>query len=213
MRSAKESCIVYAAVSLEDEAIESDMILGSINHCYDIIDSIDETLEAGGSEKLSSLVELANLSSMVGNLLGEGLARHSGSRYVRNKPHTYPDLIAVDKCKPGFELKVALESNYPKGHLPKSGYYITYRYVLTDTEGNFVKGKENRGDTVTIWEVRFGYLAEDDFSISNTSGDSGKTAVIKTAAMNNMKLCYFDDECVPYRHSKERPYPGYNAPA
>ena len=156
------------------------------------------------------MVELANLSSIVGNLLGEGCARNSNGNLIRNIPHTYPDLICPRGENPGIEIKVALESNSPKGHLAKAGYYLTFRYVLSDTDGRYIKGKENRQDTVTIWEVRMGYLNLEDFSISNTDGDSGKTAVIKAAALNNMSLLYFDPSCVPYRHSETRAYNGYN---
>ncbi|MBB2483498.1 hypothetical protein H5P36_25490 [Bacillus sp. APMAM] len=111
---------------------------------------------------------------------------------------------------PGVEIKIALEKNSPKGHLTKAGYYLTYRYVLTDSNGNFIKGKENRQDTVTIWEVKCGYLNKEDFSISNTEGDSGKTAVIKTTSLNNMKLLYFNPSCIPYKHSSIKPYKGFN---
>jgi hypothetical protein len=82
--------------------------------------------------------------------------------------------------------------------LPKAGHYITFRYVLGDRLGNFIKGKDNRGDTVWIWEIRSGYLTEDDFDISNTQGDSGKTAVIKTKVFNSMPFLYFDSSLLPY---------------
>ena len=39
--------------------------------------------------------------------------------YYRNKPHTYPDLIAADKTLPGIEIKTAILKNSPKGHQPK----------------------------------------------------------------------------------------------
>lgn len=93
---------------------------------------------------------------------------------------------------------MALETNKPKGHLAKSGYYIIFRYVLGDSNNIFQKGKQNRGDTVWIWEVRIGFLNESDFSLSNTIGDSGKTAVIKTEAYNNLALVFFDKFFSPY---------------
>ena len=37
---------------------------------------------------------------------------------------------------------MALEKNSPKGHLAKAGFYLTYRYVLTDKDGTYIKGKE-----------------------------------------------------------------------
>ena len=190
--------------------LTSDIISGSITHCYDTLDMIDKNLTSRGSQKMSGLVELANLSSIVGNLLGAGFAEYSDAHYYRNKPHTYPDLVATDETLPGIEIKTALLKNSPKGHQPKPGYYLTYRYCLTDENGHRISGTEETWDTVTIWEVKFGHLSEDDFSCSNTEGDSGKTAVIKTASFNSMKLLYLDEELIPYKHSSSKPYKGYN---
>lgn len=160
--------------------ITPEIIKGSITHMYDTLDMIDTNLLSRNVPKLSNLVELANLSSIVGNLLGAGYAEHSNGFYFRNKPHTYPDLVASDHKHPGIEIKTALVKNSPKGHQPKPGYYLTYRYCLTDSEGHRFIENQDSWDTVTIWEVKFGYLKADDFSCSNTEGDSGKTAVIKT---------------------------------
>lgn len=104
---------------------------------------------------------------------------------------------------------MALETNRPKGHLPKPGHYITFRYVLGNRLGVYSRGKENRGDTVWIWEVKVGTIKEKDFDLSNTEGDSGKTAVIKSAVFNAMKLVYFDDRFCPYAMRKGT-YPGFN---
>ena len=186
------------------------IIKGSVEHCYETLDMIDQTLVSKGSPKLSGLVELANLSSIVGNLLGAGCAEHSDNNYYRNKPHTYPDLVATDASLPGIEIKTALLKNSPKGHQPKPGYYLIYRYCLTDENGHRKDGEKELWDTVTIWEIKFGYLSEDDFSCSNTEGDSGKTAVIRTASLNKMPLLYFNPGLVPYRHTSSRPYNGYN---
>ena len=109
-----------------------------------------------------------------------------------------------------LELKVALETNKPKGHLPKAGTYITFRYVLGTKSGEYTKGKDKRGDTVWIWEVKVGKLSVDDFSCSNTEGDSGKTAVIKTAVHNQMSLVYYDASLLPYRRGESDTYPGFN---
>lgn len=189
--------------------VTEDIIKGSIMHCYDTIDMIDQNLIGRGVSKLSQLVELANLSSIIGNLLGAGFADASNGFYFRNKPHTYPDLVAVNPENPGIEIKTALVKNSPKGHQPKPGYYLTYRYCLTNEEGLRIESGEPM-DTVTIWEVKFGYLNSEDFSCSNTEGDSGKTAVIRTAAFNAMPLLYLDTTCIPYRHTAARPYNGYN---
>lgn len=193
-----------------DVCITPEMIQNSIQHCYDTLDTIDKHLVLNGSQKLSQLIETANLSSIIGNLLGAGLAKYSNEHYTRNKPHTYPDLLPLNPELSGIELKTAIERNLPKGHHPKPGYYIVYRYALTDSEGNYTKGMEFRGDTVTIWEVKFGYLNESDFMNSNTARDSGKTSIVKTGSLNALPLLYLNDQCIPFKHSSSSPYNGYN---
>lgn len=166
--------------------------------CYDTLDLIDEQLAENGAEPMRHTVELANLSSMIGNLLGGGLAAASGGVFVRNRPHAYPDLLSQADAVPDTEIKMGLETNKPKGHLPKEGWHITFRYVLADREGNFTIGKDNRGDTAWIWEVRIGDLTAADYDLSNTEGDSGKTAVIKTETFKNMTRIYYDPTLLPY---------------
>lgn len=190
--------------------VTADVILNSINHCYKVLETIDTNLNLNGTPSLAKLVELANLSSIVGNLVGEGFAKFSKDLYIRNKPHAYPDLLPTNPTQKGIEIKMALETNSPKGHLAKEGYYLTYRYVLTNSKEEYTKGKETRGDTVTMWEVKFDYLYEQEFAISNTEGDSGKTAVISKPIHNRMKLLYFNPNCVPYQHTARKPYVGYN---
>lgn len=190
--------------------ITPEVILNSINHCYKTLDIIDINLVNNNTPPLSKLVELTNLSSIVGNLLGEGCARNSNGLYKRNKPHTYPDLLSTNPSGVGIEIKMAIEKRPPKGHLAKDGYYLTYRYVLTNSKEEYTKGVPNRGDTVTIWEVKLGHLKKHDFSESNTEGDSGKTATIYAESHNKMALLYLNPNCVPYKHSKDKPYVGYN---
>lgn len=185
-------------------------LLGAINSCYQTLDLIDEQLTEKKSPPIAHLVELANLSSMIGNMIGGGIADHSNSLYKRNKPHTYPDLLPIGEDAVNLELKVALETNKPKGHLPKAGTYITFRYILGTKYGEYIKGKDQRGDTVWIWEVKVGKLTEDDFSCSNTEGDSGKTAVIKTDVHNQMNLVYYAPALLPYRRGENDTYPGFN---
>ena len=181
----------------------------AIHACYHTLDMIDGQLVSRGSPPIGKLVELANLSSMVGNLVGGAIAECSGGLYKRNKPHHYPDLLPLKSAAKNLELKMALETNRPKGHLPKPGHYITFRYVLGDKLGNYTRGKETRGDTVWIWEVKVGTITEADFDISNTDGDSGKTAVIKSTVFNAMKLVYFDKRYCPYA-MRNNTYPGLN---
>lgn len=171
----------------------------SIASCYATMDVIDAELIRRGESRIAKLVELANLSSMVGNFLGAGIADASRGRYKRNKPHAYPDLLPCEAGAQGIELKMALEDNRPKGHLAKSGCHMTVRYVLANATGHYARGKEKRGDLVRIWEIRVGMLDKDkDFDISNTEGDSGKTATIKTDTLWNMPVVYLDREAIPY---------------
>ncbi len=182
----------------------------AIENCYQTLDLIDSELAQRSSPPISKLVELANLSSMIGNLLSAGLVEHSNGAYSRNAPHTFPDLLPKISGQAGVELKTALETNKPKGHLPKAGIHLTFRYVLCNREGRFVRGKAKRGDTAFIWEIKAGRLRTSDYDVSNTAGDSGKTAVIKTAVFNAMPLVYFDPALLPYAESKEGRYPGFN---
>jgi hypothetical protein len=175
------------------------MLSEGVKYAHDILDTIDAKLIESGSTRLSQLVELANLSSIVGNLLATGVVKASGEVFGRAGAHKYQDLRANRERFPeseNVEIKVALETNRPKGHLAKEGYYLTCRYVLTDENGKYTR--KERGDVVTIWELRFGYLAEHHFSKSNTEGDSGKTAVPTLEGMNQLRVIYFDRRYCPY---------------
>jgi len=181
--------------ALTSIGLTPEMLCHAIFHAYTVIDS---RLLEGGLERLGGgTVELANLSSIFGNLLGAGVALHSAGQFVRNAPHKFPDLVSINSnFASGIEIKIALETNIPKGHLAKSGTYLTFRYVLVTVSGF---DRSHRGDIVSIWEARCGRLSESDFSLSNTAGDSGKTAVIKTEALRQMSLVYFDQALCPYR--------------
>jgi hypothetical protein len=171
------------------------VIRGAVEYTHHILDQIDAQL--GADSRLSSLVELANLSAIVGNLFRNGVCQASGGMYKANLPHKYPDLLAAHPDASDIEIKVALESNKPKGHLIKPGPHITVRYVLVCEAGIYTRGKQNRGVMPWIWEVRVGELAEGHFNFSNTEGDSGKTAVINAAGMDNLKVIYFDPTRCP----------------
>lgn len=178
--------------------LRANAIQHAIEYAYDTFDLIDSELLARGSEPIAGLVELANLSSMIGNLVGAGIAEASTGFYVRNRPHAFPDLIPQRTGLPELEIKTALETNSPKGHLPKAGAYLTFRYVLGTADGQYVRGKAGRGKTVWLWEVRAGYLEIDDFSFSSTDGDSGKTAVVRGPSLKAMHLVLRDDRFMPY---------------
>ena len=164
------------------------MIALALESAYHTLDLIDEQLLDKNTPPIAQLVELANLSSMLGNLLGAGIAEASNGLFARNRPHAFPDLLARQQDLPDLEIKTALERNSPKGHLAKEGTYITFRYVLTDRGGTFTRGKDARGIVATVWEAKCGRLTEADFSLSNTAGDSWKTAVMRSASFAAMAL-------------------------
>lgn len=176
------------------------MIASGVTHAYKILDTIDNTLVSQKIERLSKLVELANVSSIFGNIISSGIANSSSGIYKKNAPHTYPDLLACHKRAKDVEIKVSLETNKPKGHLAKKGYYLTFRYVLGDIYGSYVKGKENRKDVIWIYEIRFGYLQKKDFNLSSTAGDSGKTAVINATGMQKLNVIYENTKFSPYKN-------------
>jgi transcriptional regulator with XRE-family HTH domain len=174
----------------------TDTVISAIEATYDTIDLIDDELTNRASPPISRLVELANLSSMLGNLLSAGVADASAGAYARNRPHAFPDLVPQYDHLPDLEVKTALEKNSPKGHLPKAGVYLTFRYVLGERDGSYVR--EARGSTAWIWEVRAGRLEYDDFAISNTAGDSGKTATVRGEAFQRMARVFYDPRFYPY---------------
>lgn len=174
------------------------IILSGVRHTYKTLDAIDKTLIGFGSDRLAKTVELANLSSVVGNIFGASLANESGGRLKRNGPHKYPDLLAKKAGCKDIEIKVALETNKPKGHHPKAGFYVTIRYVLGLANGTYSQGKASRGDVVWIWEMRAGHLKKKHFNLSNTAGDSGKTAVINSDGMAALTVILCDIKRCPY---------------
>lgn len=190
-RTVSEESIENADIFRRVAGLGSEWLIAGIQATYETLDVIDQQLAEEGSPPISHLVELANLSAMIGNLLGGALATASMGAYERNRPHAYPDLLPLRDRHPEIEIKTALEKNKPKGHLPKPGVYLTFRYVLANREGHYLRGRDNRGEAAWIWEVRLGELRIEDFALSNTPGDSGKTAVIRTEAFNRMTRVYY----------------------
>lgn len=187
------------------QGLDSKVIGAAIGRTYDVLDMLDRELLAHGAPPLSQLLELANLSAVVGNIFGGEVATLSGGSWKRNGPHKHPDLLKLAttaagievEASEGIEIKVALEGNNAKGHLPKPGAHITLHYVLTHSDPARAWTRGERGDRVSIWMVKAGWLAEEDFNISNTEGDSGKTAVINAAARDRMDTVYFDPNLCP----------------
>lgn len=183
---------------LDGTGITKETITNSIKEVNDLIDSVDKALLEHGVDRLSQIVELANLSSMLGNVFAAAIAKHSNGIFRRNGPHKYPDLLSNSKDILDIEVKVALETNKPKGHLIKTGRYLVCRYVLCSEDGIPKFTKLDRGIVPSIWEVRCGILKDHHFTVSNTEGDSGKTAVVNKSGMEALKVVYVDTERLPY---------------
>jgi hypothetical protein len=192
----KQLGIFLGTEILKVVGLTEDVLLAAITNTHLVLDQIDSKLLEVGADRISQMVELANLSSMVGNLFGAEVAKNSNGKLVRNGPHKYPDLLAKSPDARDVEIKVALENNKPKGHLAKAGYYITCRYVLVDENG--IYNPSQRGQVVALWEVRFGNLKDEHFNISNTPGDSGKTAVINKDGMEALQIVYLNLAIAPY---------------
>ncbi len=175
----------------------------AVEYVYGTLDAIDAALVSRGSEPLAAMVELANLSSMIGNLLRTGVAKFSNGNFGSNGPHKHPDLLHLKRSELNVEIKVALEDNQPKGHLAKPGWHLTCHYVLCAPDGTFVCGTQNRGCVPRIWLLRFGHLEIEHFNISNTDGDSGKTAVVNAAGMSLLQPLYFAPTICPLPMSKQ----------
>ena len=163
---------------------------------------LDKTLVESGSPRITGMIELANLSSVLGNLLATGIVNASCGVFNRAGPHKYQDLRACGPGAENVEVKFSLETNNPKGHLPKVGPHLTCRYVLGNQDGTYVTGE--RGDVVWIWEVRFGFLEVKHYNISNTAGDSGKTAVVNAAGMECLLPVYFDAGRCPFSDKSKK---------
>jgi hypothetical protein len=186
---------------IEKYGITAENIFGALEFTQSAIDTVDGALLSLGKAPLSQMIELTTLSSFIGNLMRGALESGSEGRFIANGPHKYPDLISTSEKYPDIELKVALEKNSPKGHLVKPGMYIVVRYVLCSEDGGYTPGKENRGTVPYIWEIRAGILTEEDFNVSNTVGDSGKTATVNSDGMAKLDMVYLDIERCPYtRH-------------
>ena len=189
---------LFNDAALKAVGLDREVVAAGISAVHRVLDGLDATLIGNDEARMAGLIELANLSAVIGNLLRGGIAKASGGRFVANGPHKYPDLLSTIHGIDHLEIKVALETNKPKGHLAKPGPHLTCRYVLADEQGRHTIGKQNRGDVAWIWEVRTGVLGEEHFNISNTPGDSGKTAVINKAGFGELHVVYVNPELCPY---------------
>lgn len=183
---------------LSEFGLEPSHLIGAVNHTYQLFESVDEALVNGGSVRLGGLVELANLSAIIGNVFRTGLISSTNGVYRENAPHTFPDLLSNEDGVSDLEIKVALEKNNPKGHLVKPGPHLILRYSLGGPNCEYLLGKDNRGVVPWLWEIKMGTLLDRHFSVSNTEGDSGKTAVIIKEGMDNLKTVFLDERFFPY---------------
>jgi hypothetical protein len=187
---------------LRQVGLSSDMLRSAVSFLYDTLDALDNALLARGSERMAQVVELANLSSMIGNIFRTGVAQASQGVFVSNGPHKHPDLLNQQDPDSGVEIKVALEGNQPKGHLAKPGWHLSCHYVLCSDSGEYTAGTDNRGSVACLWLIRFGWLHEEDFNLSNTPGDSGKTAVVNAKGMVKLPPVYFNPALCPLRMTR-----------
>ena len=189
---------IFNADVLLEAGLTAEMVGEGILYTYRMLDAMDNQLVESGAFRLALMFELANVSSMVGNLIGSGIANASGGTFKRNGPHKYPDLLAQNSDAQDVEVKVSLETNAPKGHLAKAGYYLTCSYVLCDEDGVYTPGALNRGSVVWIWQARFGWLDKEHFNITSTEGDSGKTAVVNKAGKEQLSVVFCDLSRCPH---------------
>jgi transcriptional regulator with XRE-family HTH domain len=169
------------------------MVAGAIEFAYRRLDLIDTQMRGAGSRPLGQLVDTADLTATLADLLSAGVATASNGRYVQSGRDQAPDLLPLHQGLPELELKAALETTLPPRGPRGAGLYLVFRYVLTERDGSFQRGKDSRGDTVTVWEVRYGELGEADFR----SGSRGSARLTRDG-LERMELVYYDPALLPY---------------
>lgn len=182
---------IQTSETMESIGLKNTHIAHAINYTYDLFDTIDNALISKSAPRLAKLIDLTSLSSILGNFLTVGIENSTNRLFHQNRPNKFPDLLHAHSSYNNVEIKIALNKNKPKGHLPKSCYYLTFRYYLGLED--HTKTDNKNCSLVWIWETRFGYLNESDFNFSSTSGDSGKTAPIKLDSWKNMDVIYLVD--------------------
>lgn len=197
-RTPEEEYVIGDADVLDKLPINGSAILMGVEQVYENLDTIDFALNSQGLEPLADQFdEYAALSTVIGEFFASGVAEASDGQYEVNAGD-FPDLISKEPGDdiPGIEVKMAMETNQPKGHLPKPGMYVVVRYVLAERDKSYERGQ--REDTAWIWEVRMGEMEEEQFNKSDTEGDSGKTATFSAEALWNFDCVYLDPDLIPY---------------
>jgi transcriptional regulator with XRE-family HTH domain len=178
----------------EVTGLTGEAIAEAMEFTYRKLDVIDQQTRDSGAP-IIAFVDLPELSSLVCSSLGAGLARTSRGLYAQNGPDHSPTLLPLRQGLPELEVEVALETNQPTSVPRRAGVYLFFRYVLTEHDGTFKRGKETRGDTVAIWEARFGVLEEGDFG-TKVAGNG--RARLRREALDRMELVYYDPALLPY---------------
>jgi hypothetical protein len=129
----------------------------------------------------------------VANLLTASLARASNGLYVQHGSDHAPSLLPLRDGLPELEVAAALETDRPASGASTEGIFLTFRFVLANRDGTFTRGKDARGDTVAIWEVRFGELEHDDFHVAGAGH-----ARVRKDALEDLELVYYDPVLLPY---------------
>ena len=63
---------------LDDLGLRASVVRDAIQYTHRVLDMIDASLVEATSSRLTSLIELANFSAIVGNLFRSGIANSSG---------------------------------------------------------------------------------------------------------------------------------------
>jgi transcriptional regulator with XRE-family HTH domain len=174
--------------------LTGEAIAQAVEFTYRKLDLIDQQTRDSGAP-IVAFVDLPELSWLVCTALGAGLARASQGLYAQNGPDRSPTLLPLRQELPELEVEVALETNQPTSTPSRIGVYLFFRYVLTERDGTFRRGKEARGDTVAVWEARFGEIEERDFGAK--AGGNGR-ARVRREALDRMELAYYDPALLPY---------------
>ena len=197
-RTPNERYVIEGADIMEELPFDGSAILMGVEQAYENLDTIDFALQRRGLGPLAEQFdEYATLSTVIGEFFASGVAEASDGVYQVNAGN-FPDLVGTRTRGdvPGIEVKMAMETNQPKGHLPKTGMYIVVRYVLAERDKTYERGE--RTDTAWIWEVRMGTMEEEQFNESDTEGDSGKTATFSAQALWDFDCVYLDPHLIPY---------------
>jgi transcriptional regulator with XRE-family HTH domain len=174
--------------------LTGEAIAQAVEFTYRKLDLIDQQTRDSGAP-IVAFVDLPELSWLVCTALGAGLARASQGLYAQNGPDRSPTLLPLRQELPELEVEVALETNQPTSTPSRIGVYLFFRYVLTERDGTFRRGREARGDTVAVWEARFGEIEERDFGAK--AGGNGR-ARVRREALDRMELAYYDPALLPY---------------